>query len=80
MGNNNQILQAVIQTLKIPGEVKIGDVVVPGKVRNFLNGDHMADSDLKRELSEYINLKYFEIIGEKIKITKLGIEKLNLKS
>jgi hypothetical protein len=71
----NKILNAVIQSLKKRGFVRVGDVVVLGVVNGILI-DHISTEELLSELSQY--QEWFKVDANWIRITDLGIAELKI--
>ncbi|MEJ5146410.1 hypothetical protein [Sphingobacterium sp. MYb388] len=76
MSNKKDILKAVIKALAATTAPRAGNMVVLGIVNSFSTIGHISNVALNEGLSEYIKQGYFEIVGEKIKITALGVETL----
>lgn len=76
MSNKNEILQAVKKALAATAPPRAGNMVVLGIVNSFSTIGHISNVALKDGLSEHIKQGYFEVVGEKIKITASGVETL----
>ncbi|MEJ5146412.1 hypothetical protein [Sphingobacterium sp. MYb388] len=76
-----ELLQAVIKTLKKRGKVLPDDLLVHGSLLFNLNGYHITQKDLIIALKDYIENGHFQYTDHNnIHITQYGIEMLKLNS
>lgn len=77
----DEILHAIIITLKKRGKVLPNDLLVHGSFLLNLNGYHLTQKELIATLKDYIEKGYFHYTdNDNLHITQYGIEMLNLNS
>ena len=70
---NNDILQAIIQSIKTYPTIKVNDIANLGKVFSIYNGQISSDQ-LLVEAQIFISKGYFVVKNHRLHITQLGID------